>query len=509
MDKLLIAAAIITLIATAYWVAFALNAYGTFHEYDDLAIFSHNMWLDIHYPGLSHGLQYTVFGNHISPDLLFMLPIFYLYQSSVTLLILQVIILSITSLAVYMIARDLLGNRKIAFAIFLAFVLNPGMHGMMTYDFHAESLITLFYILTFYFYIRQRKWPFIASALLLLGTIEEAPFLGIALGMGLLFYELVYNRKSAVFMNRIKLAGILLLMSIVVLGIYDGVTLSLLHSYTAGSYATMPTYLKVLPYVPHFIATLTGSSHISSPIPAGLGQYIGYSLVAGILFLSIAVLFDPIVTLLLTSPYIAEIYLMGNYNFAFIFNQYFGFVMGPALVAGMIGIMLLQQKKGWVYHVLSFGKGKARTERDMLHKQLMAAFVVSLIVINAFILLLYPGFVYSKNVNNLPQDFLFQVSPAQHAYEQQVYSMMALIPGNASVIVPFFVAAHMINRQYLEDTAYTMDKWYFTPQYILVDPNLNVSLNAQVGLGELYNFSKENNYTLYAQNGTAQLYVHN
>lgn len=297
-DKFLLAAIIITIIAGAYWSVYSLHAYNTFHEYDDLGIFSHNMWLDIHYPSMSYGFQFLVFGNHISPDLLLLaFPIFYLFQSSVTLLMIQVLVLSITSLAIFLVSRDILKNSWMALLIFLAFVLNPGMHGMLVFDFHAESFIILFYVLVFYFYIKQYKLPFFISTLLLLGTIEEAPFLGITLGAGLIFYEFVYHRHDGIFKSRLVYAGSLVGLSLIFLCLYMFITLSLQGAYASGAYPALPKYLYVGNQLTGSFSVLVHNPAQNTSSSAYLPiQYFIYGLTAAFLFLGVATLAVPITT---------------------------------------------------------------------------------------------------------------------------------------------------------------------------------------------------------------------
>ena len=51
-------------------------------------------------------------------------------------------------------------------------------------------------MLTFYFYMKANLKGFIVSSLLLVGTVDVAPLMGITLGIGLVIYEFVYNKKE-------------------------------------------------------------------------------------------------------------------------------------------------------------------------------------------------------------------------------------------------------------------------------------------------------------------------
>ena len=162
----------------AYWAMFSINAYNTFHEYSDLGTFAYDMYYHIHYPNIVWGLQYLVYGNHVAPDLILMVPLYAVFQSPLTLLFIQAAVLSVTGFVLFLVARDLLKDSRMALLLAFAYFLNPGIHGMLMFDFHAESLIVLFYILTFYFYMRKELRMMVVSLLFLLGSMEVAPFPG-------------------------------------------------------------------------------------------------------------------------------------------------------------------------------------------------------------------------------------------------------------------------------------------------------------------------------------------
>ena len=107
----------------------------------------------------------------------------------------------------------------------------------------------------------------------------------------------------------------------------------------------------------------------------------------------------------------------------------------------------------------------------------------------------------------LKQDFLFQVTPLQKKLDAQLNSEIALVPPNATLMTQYFIIPHMINRPYVEMLG--NDSYYFRPEYILVDFNLNLSLNVFSGNEAQYIDSYLNasarNYTIYSYNGTAYL----
>ena len=137
--------------------------------------------------------------------------------------------------------------------------------------------------------------------------------------------------------------------------------------------------------------------------------------------------------------------------------------------------------------------------------------VVSIVCVTAIILVFYPAMVYSKNVNNLGQDFLFMVGPQQAALDSQINSLIMIVPKNASLITDFYIVPHVATRRYLEqfDPSTNIDR-FFTPQYALIDLNENISLNAYIDVGYAQSFFANNtNYRVYAYNGTGYLLEYN
>jgi len=96
----------------------------------DLGIYEHILWTTINSGTFFQGPPDPVcstgyfFGVHFSPILLIILPIYAIYQSSETLLILQTLILSLGALPLYWIARNELDKLAGLVFVFL-YLLHP------------------------------------------------------------------------------------------------------------------------------------------------------------------------------------------------------------------------------------------------------------------------------------------------------------------------------------------------------------------------------------------------
>ncbi len=127
-------------LTAAYGVAFGFNAYGTFHDAEDLGDYAYNMNYYSNY-GVPTALQYLVFGNHMAPDQVALLLVYASLPSPLTLIVVQSLVLSLGGLASFFAARRALGSASLSLLFCFAFLANPGMHGILFFDYHAEFLI--------------------------------------------------------------------------------------------------------------------------------------------------------------------------------------------------------------------------------------------------------------------------------------------------------------------------------------------------------------------------------
>ena len=499
----LIIALIITILATVYWLAILTHAYKTFLDgTGDLAVYSYNMYFNIHYPNIASGIQFLVYSNHISPDVLLILPIYYLYQHSVTLLYIQIILICLSSLLVFYITRELTKNSLLAIMFQIAFLLNPGVTGILNYDFHIEFLLVPTYLLVFYFYMRSNKKLFAVSFILLLGAVEEAPLLGLTMGMGLLAYEL-YNVKFK--WSSVAKAKKLMLYAIFICSILTGLLYYGAIRYLQASYST--SYQQL----PHMLQinggseiSLIGDLHnfVANPIEFVKSNFSIFSnpIALYILILSVLIVFfgfgfftlkNPIITLLFLLPWIIGILTWpGNLpHFLYQGYQYYSYSLGSTIAAATIGAALILEKQ------LKSGKSTA----------VQSLFMGLSVVIIALILML-SSLAFAIKPVSFPLSY-GEAVPSPMYNQTQIYPLISLIPQNASLMTNDVISPHLAERKYIEFLwSYETNNSYFVPDYILVSYNntINVSTN------QTFNFLQRSltNYTyeLVQRNGNARLY---
>jgi uncharacterized membrane protein len=99
-------------------------------------------------------------GDHFSPILFLLLPLYYLYRNPQTLLILQTITLAFCALPIFFIAKNSL-NKNWAILLSLAWLLNPFIHNINLFEFSFLPFAIFFIFWAFYFYQKEKFFAFL------------------------------------------------------------------------------------------------------------------------------------------------------------------------------------------------------------------------------------------------------------------------------------------------------------------------------------------------------------
>jgi uncharacterized membrane protein len=173
-------------IYTIYFSVYTLFMHYTFKTYGwDLGIIDQSLWTTLNSGKLFYSTLEVPYGNpigsflgvHFSPILFLILPVYAMFQSAETLLVLQSFILALAALPLYWLARDKLGNRMYALAFAASYLLAPALHGVNTFDFHLEIFTPVFTIFAFYYMDKDKPLKALPFVLLELATIEFAPLI--------------------------------------------------------------------------------------------------------------------------------------------------------------------------------------------------------------------------------------------------------------------------------------------------------------------------------------------
>ncbi len=123
------------------------------------------------------------FGTHFSPILFIILPIYFLYQATETLLVLQSFVIALGALPLYWLARDELKSKIGGLVIALAYLLYAPLHGVNWFDFHTQAFIPLFFNLAFYYFTKKKWIKYFICVIFVLSVNEAMPLMIIAMGI--------------------------------------------------------------------------------------------------------------------------------------------------------------------------------------------------------------------------------------------------------------------------------------------------------------------------------------
>ncbi len=121
-------------------------------------------------------------GDHFSPILFLLAPLYALRQDARTLLILQSLFLAAGAVPLYLLARLKTRSVWLALALVAAYLLHPALHGVNLDDFHQIALVVVFLLAALYFLETGRDAPFLISLALALIVKEEVALTVAAVG---------------------------------------------------------------------------------------------------------------------------------------------------------------------------------------------------------------------------------------------------------------------------------------------------------------------------------------
>jgi uncharacterized membrane protein len=123
----------------------------------------------------------------------------YIYNSPLTLLIDQIVIIGIGGLSVFYISKKIVANSTISFVLELTYFLYPATYGFMTQGGNFMVFFEPFLLLSYYFYVRNNK--FLTLLFITLGSVTETIAPLILIGFFILLY---FDRLIVLVSNRYK-----------------------------------------------------------------------------------------------------------------------------------------------------------------------------------------------------------------------------------------------------------------------------------------------------------------
>ncbi|MBU0619005.1 DUF2079 domain-containing protein [Patescibacteria group bacterium] len=175
-----------------------------FWQYDvfyyDFGIFDQAIWQvsRFQWPIIDHikSGQTIMFADHFSPSIFLLSLLYWLTDKQEVILVAQSIIVGLSLVVAFKLARQLLKNQLAAFSLVVAFAGYVGLQNAIIFDFHPQTLTVLPIMLIFWAAINQKWRLYWLSSFLLLGLKESFGLTLAGLGIWLFFYPNVKQNKK-------------------------------------------------------------------------------------------------------------------------------------------------------------------------------------------------------------------------------------------------------------------------------------------------------------------------
>ncbi|GIW59161.1 MAG: hypothetical protein KatS3mg087_0227 [Patescibacteria group bacterium] len=151
----------------------------------DLGIYSHIVWLYSQFQTTSVLLHYSPFVTHFEPILFFLAPLYRIFPSPITLLIIQALCVSLSGVFIYKIVTDLTHHKLLSYTILLNYYSAIGILFAINWEFHPETMAILpLSMLIYAWHFQKNKWLLALIPFMFLFK-ETMPFF--TAGIGLLY----------------------------------------------------------------------------------------------------------------------------------------------------------------------------------------------------------------------------------------------------------------------------------------------------------------------------------
>jgi len=136
-------------------------------------------------------------GDHFSPILYLVAPIYALYQDARTLLVLQSFFLAAAAIPIYLLTLNKTRSALLGVTLAAGYLLYPALHGVNLRDFHQIALVCVLLLTALYFLEIERDIPFLIVLGLALIVKEEVALTVAAIGAYIFLAKRRYRLGAA------------------------------------------------------------------------------------------------------------------------------------------------------------------------------------------------------------------------------------------------------------------------------------------------------------------------
>jgi len=175
------------LIATIFGVIYLFikaHQYAAFETAFEPADYELMIWNVIHGNGLTTAYPvHSFLGEHFSPILFLLVPVYALFSSVWVLTVFQCALLAAAAVPLYYLASKLTGSRMVSILLSLCYLVSPLTVNALMYDFHPETLYPVIFFSALLMY-EKKEWRWFFGVLALAVMVKEDAFIALV-GMGI------------------------------------------------------------------------------------------------------------------------------------------------------------------------------------------------------------------------------------------------------------------------------------------------------------------------------------
>ena len=138
----------------------------------------------------------NVFGDHLTPSIFLLAPLYWFTSKSEVILIAQAIAVGLSGLVLYSIGNIVLKDRCISIAVVTCYYLFVGLQNAVITEFHELTVMTVFLTLTFWAFIKKKRFLYFIFLIIALGFKEVTFLIGISLGIAIFFISKKWRKEA-------------------------------------------------------------------------------------------------------------------------------------------------------------------------------------------------------------------------------------------------------------------------------------------------------------------------
>lgn len=192
------------LLCAIFIIAGVLVSINRFWQYEvfyiDFGQYDQAIWAVSRFqpPMLDHWVlgYIPIFADHLTPSIFLLSPFYWFTSKSIIILIAQAIAVGLSGLVLYNIGNIILKDRLISIVVVGCYYLFVGLQNAVITEFHELTVMTLFLTLTFWAFVKRKRFLYFVFLIITLGFKEVTFFTGICLGIAIFIIDKKWKKMA-------------------------------------------------------------------------------------------------------------------------------------------------------------------------------------------------------------------------------------------------------------------------------------------------------------------------